>query len=440
MIALLLTGCATARQPSLSQRIDRVVTSPELVHAVWGIEVEDDAGRVLYQRNAGSLLQPASTRKIFAAASVLNCLGPEYRYATELWLDGRNLVLRGAGDPSLGGRWAYDRDAVFTPFVAALKTRGITSVDSIIADVSAFDRVTIPGTWKVGNLGSDYAAPVDALAYNENVVGVWIEHCGYPVVTTDPMFLDSVESVTCGAGEPSAAVNLVSDENVVKVTGTMAKKFFDLPAIAGPGLYAAQALRDALRHAGIAVESLRLNTKPQPWGEYLATIESQPLWQLLTVVLKNSQNLYAEMMLKSTAGTYRGAFSLERQFLEHEIGIDPEQFRFVDGSGLSPDDLVTPAAIVQMFRWMNAPARRGLYWTILATPGEDGTLRKRLIPLGPRLRGKTGTIAGVNALSGIVRGTSGGHRYFSVVINHHIADGTFGSKSVDEIVSAIADF
>jgi len=60
---------------------------------------------------------------------------------------------------------------------------------------------------------------------------------------------------------------------------------------------------------------------------------------------------------------------------------------------------------------MNAGGRDGLFWTILAAPDEEGTLHKRLLPLATRLRGKTGTIAGVNALSGIVAESSA--RFFA---------------------------
>jgi D-alanyl-D-alanine carboxypeptidase/D-alanyl-D-alanine-endopeptidase (penicillin-binding protein 4) len=424
---------------TLSQTIDQSIANPELERAVWAILVEDEAGNVLYEKNAHTLMMPASNRKIFAAASAVNCLGTDYTYATALFRDGKNLIIRGDGDASFGGRWAYDRDAVFAPFIEAVRAKGMTEVQDIVADVSWFDRVTVPGGWKSGNLGQNYAAPVDALAYNENVVGVWVDDCARPVVMTDPLFVDAVDQVSCGEGEVETKVDMVSGENVVRVTGVMSKKLFDLPAVVSPGIYAAEAFRDALRKAGIPVRgALRLNVRQVPWPERLATIDSQPLWQLLTVVLKVSQNLYAEMIYKSLAGTYKGAAAKERDFLVNEIGIDAKEFRFADGSGLAPDNLVTPAAIVKMFRWMNAPERRGLYWTILATPGEEGTLRRRLLDLQPRLRGKTGTIAGVNVLSGIVIGRNGGYRYFSVMLNHHIADAA--NKTIDDIALAISDF
>ena len=434
--ALLLLFATTIHAQTLSETIDRVIATPDLQHAIRAIDVEDDSGAVLYQHNAHTLVMPASNRKIFAASTALDCLGNDHQYTTELWLDGNNLVIRGTGDPALGGRFAFDRDAVFAPFVNALHARGIAAVDDLIADVSAFDRVTIPGSWKCGNLGQDYAAPVDALAYNENVVGVTIDDCAHPLVTADPLFVPGTADVACGSGEAQA---IVDPDNAVRVFGIIDGKFADLPSISSPGIYAAQALRDALRHAGINVRgTLRLNVTPRPWRERIATIDSEPLWGLLATTLKVSQNLYAEMIFKSTAGTYGGAENLERDFLINEVGLDPAEFRFVDGCGLASDDLVTPAGIAKMFRWMNAPQRRGLFWLMLAAPGEEGTLRKRLLPLATRLRGKTGTIAGVNALSGIVAGQNGGYRYFSVIVNHHIA--ASATKAIDDIVTAIANF
>jgi D-alanyl-D-alanine carboxypeptidase/D-alanyl-D-alanine-endopeptidase (penicillin-binding protein 4) len=180
------------------------------------------------------------------------------------------------------------------------------------------------------------------------------------------------------------------------------------------------------------------------WRERVAAIESPPVFELLAIVLKPSQNLYAETLYKNlSAGgdqpaSYAASAEVERRFLTGEVGIDGAQFRFQDGSGLTAHDLVAAEAIVKLLRWIDEPARRGTWWQILATPGEEGTLRRRLLPLASRLRGKTGSISGVNSLSGIVRGVSGGTRYFSIVLNHHT--GGEALKTIDEMTSAIADF
>src|SRR5436309_14244666 len=99
---LLLAACVSTRPPAptLAQRIDTLAATPPFDHALWGIVVEDDAGHRLYERNAGTLLIPASNRKLFSGATVANCLGFDRRLSTDVYLDGRDLVLRGGGDPS----------------------------------------------------------------------------------------------------------------------------------------------------------------------------------------------------------------------------------------------------------------------------------------------------------------------------------------------------
>lgn len=393
--ASILSACATAPRPQkpapLAATIDHLIAAPPFANAIWGIEVEDDAGEVVYAHNAHTLLMPASNRKLFSAATDANCIGLDSQLATELWLDGSDVVIRGDGDPSFGS----DRHASqgFQPFIAELQRRGVRSMHDVVADVSRFDRVTIPGSWKVQNLPSNYSAPVDALAFDENAIGD--------------------ESV------PDAAI------------------------------WAATQFREALVDSGIAVTGrIRVLTRAdaqataRPRGERIATVQSPMVAQLLASVLKNSQNLYAEMLFKrsSPSGSYDESQNLERRFAIDEAHVAADEFRLLDGCGLSPDDLVTPAALVKILRWMNSPERRGIWWMTLAEPAGEGTLRRRLTNLAQRMRGKTGTINGVNALSGIVAGEKGGYRYFSILLNHHIADSSDATRVIDAIVQEIARF
>lgn len=437
LVALLLVSCATVPMPAtLAQRIDAITAKAPLDQAIWGIDVVDDAGNTIYARNERTLMTPASNRKLFAAATVASCNALDRSLTTELWRDGDDIIIRGGGDPSLGGRWAFDRDAVFSPFIAVLRARGIAEVRDVIADVSLFDRVTIPGSWKVGNLGSDYAVPTDALAYNENVVGIVADRCANPIVATDPPFVVASAAVACGKEEP---VVRSDSSNVIAINGSMPEHFRTLAGIGDPALFAAQALRDALRHSGIAVTgNVVVSVAPRMWHERIAVIESPPLWQILSVVLKPSQNLYAEMLFKGLSGSYEASEEIERGFLTTEAGIPGSDFHFVDGCGLSPDDLVTPRAIVTILRWMNDPVRRGIWSMMLAQPGEEGTLRRRLLPFAGGMHGKTGTINGVNTLSGILEEPKGRYRYFSIIINHNAGDSSEALHAIDAIVAEIA--
>jgi D-alanyl-D-alanine carboxypeptidase/D-alanyl-D-alanine-endopeptidase (penicillin-binding protein 4) len=384
---VLLAACASTppSQPKPQPLpIDTLLNEEPFNHSLWSILIEDDDGKVVYAHNADKLTIPASNRKLFASATILSCLGADAQLTTEIRRDGDNLVIVGDGDPSLGS-WRYERSDDFDRVALALRERGITRVHDVIADVSLFDRVLIPGTWKYGNLGEDYAAPVDAIAWGENEV--WKDK-----------------------------------------------------SVPDPGLHAATALRDALVARNIEVTGTpRVNTEKRAWGERLVSLPSPFLAHLLHAVLKNSHNLYAEMLLKRLGGgTYDGGFAIERTFLTNELHIDGNTFRFADGSGLSPDDLVTPQTTIKILRWMNDPARRATWWPILAQPNNDGTLRRRLIPLEARFRGKTGTINGVNALSGIIEMPDGRYRYFCAVANHHIGESSDANRIIDSIVMRVS--
>ena len=85
-----------------------------------------------------------------------------------------------------------------------------------------------------------------------------------------------------------------------------------------------------------------------------------------------------------------------------------------------------------------SPATLCFWWMTLAQPNNEGTLRRRLLTLEQRMRGKTGTINGVAALSGILRMPNDRYRYFAVVVNHHGGDGDGAVEIIDAIVSLIA--
>lgn len=256
----------------------------------------------------------------------------------------------------------------------------MTNVRDLVVDVSSFDRVIYPGGWKIGNIGSDYSAPVDAITWGENEIA-------------------------------------------------------NNRAVENPAMHAGNVLREALYLRGIGVSNVRVNTEPRTWANRVASIPSPFVAQLLQTVLKNSHNLYTEMLLKrSSNGTYDASFARERALMNDEVRVPRGTFRFVDGSGLAPDNLVTARASVKLLRWMNDPMRRAFWWPILAQPNNEGTLRRRLVALEERMRGKTGTINGVNALSGIIAMPDGRFRYFSIMVNHHIGDGGEAVKIIDSIV------
>jgi serine-type D-Ala-D-Ala carboxypeptidase/endopeptidase (penicillin-binding protein 4) len=440
---------------SLGETIDSRIGRSNLRNAVWGIRVEDGSGNLLYERNASGLFIPASVRKLFTAAAVAGCHGLDARYRTELWLDGHvegevlhgNLVVRGTGDPSFGARYVPRTISAFDPFVARVRNLGIRTINgSVVADVSAFDAEQYPGAWKIQNIGRSYAPPIDALAFNENAVGIFMqaEDCRRYWLAADPWFVPIVAETDCTSRTLSMDA---IEENRVRVRGNPGTSrrgeiFSTLRAVSDPGLYVAQALEAALGEIGIeSIGEPWVSQAPAAATTLLETIESPVLYTLLATMIQPSSNLFAEMLFKSidpnAPASWEGARQVERDYLVNVVGLDGSSFTFDDGSGLSANNFVSPDAVMGLLRWMMEGEQRFVWMDLMAKPGESGTLRTRLAPLRGRLWAKTGTLDGVRGLAGYFIRPDGSTRYFTIFVNHYAAPAWQAGEVIDGIVHDI---
>jgi serine-type D-Ala-D-Ala carboxypeptidase/endopeptidase (penicillin-binding protein 4) len=172
----------------------------------------------------------------------------------------------------------------------------------------------------------------------------------------------------------------------------------------------------------------------------LASYESQPLLDDLQVINKVSQNLHAELVLrllgreKGTAGTIEAGLEVLRAFLV-QAGIQPEEFVFYDGSGMSRQNLVTPHAIVQMLQYASKQPWAQSYKATLPIAGTDGSLADRLkgTVAQDHVYAKTGALGHVNTLSGYATTMSGEPVVFSILSNNH----KLQPKRAQEIIDAI---
>jgi PBP4 family serine-type D-alanyl-D-alanine carboxypeptidase len=189
-------------------------------------------------------------------------------------------------------------------------------------------------------------------------------------------------------------------------------------------LYAAHALEQALHQAGIRLDGRpRVSQRPVEVlpGAALARVESPPLSEWVGLILRESENWYAEMLLRALAlekkgeGRLDAGLGLEREFLEQVVGVPGDAFFLDDASGLSPYNLLAPEAVVALLRYVLRQPWRGLFLEALARPGE-GTLERW--PKGLAVRAKTGTIQHTLSLAGYIEGVSGEPVVFALFLNH----------------------
>jgi D-alanyl-D-alanine carboxypeptidase/D-alanyl-D-alanine-endopeptidase (penicillin-binding protein 4) len=145
------------------------------------------------------------------------------------------------------------------------------------------------------------------------------------------------------------------------------------------------------------------------------------LAKTVQICLTVSQNFYAETILRTLGremkgkGTRENGLAVVREYLK-ELGIT--EFQQLDGSGLTPENKLSPRDMVKLFRSMHQHKEAKVFYDALAVNGgKTGTLRKRMKEFPGQVHAKTGHINSVATLSGYVESERGDTYIFSILIN-----------------------
>ncbi|MEA5581464.1 D-alanyl-D-alanine carboxypeptidase/D-alanyl-D-alanine-endopeptidase [Nodularia harveyana UHCC-0300] len=434
----------------LKSAVDAVTNSPEFNRVRWGILVKNLADeQTLYNQDAEKYFTPASNTKLLTTAAALQQLGADFRIRTSVYQDADG-VLRvvGRGDPSL-------KVPQLQELAQQLRQQGITEVNQLIADDSYFQGEIVHPSWEWEDLQAYYGAPVNSLIVNENasVFTVSPQTIGKPLQLkwNQPMeaYQWRVEnnSVTTEK-EESGFVTVTRDLKgpVLRIQGQMAVNSNpDINAIAvfDPVQNFLRQFRQTLVRSGIAVKQISQGTTGNNERE-LAAVESPPLSELLMETNINSNNLYAEALMRALAikqpvenyqTTADAGLEVVKTTLT-QLGVDPTGYILVDGSGLSRKNLISPQALVQTLQAMSKSPQAELFRASLPVAGVSGTLRNRLRDTSAMgiVQAKTGTMTGVVSLSGYVNSPNYQPLAFSIIVNHSEQPARVVRQSMDEIV------
>ena len=391
VVASTLATTAPARPgqpPALASRLARALAVPNVRPALSAAAAVDLAtGRTIYARNPSRALVPASNAKLAVAFASLSLLGPDYRIETAVFGEGElvgstwkgDLVLKGHGDPTLSR-------ADLTALSRQLRASGIRRVTGRVeADESYFDSRRTGPAWKAHYYINE-SPPLSALTVDRARFRGWVTH--------DP----------------------------ARAAGTQ--------------------FRLALRGAGIAVRGRVVAGAADPLAEQLATTTSAPLSRIVAFMNRESDNFTAELLLKQLGAvdggqgsSASGAEAVQRALREAAIPL--AGVRIVDGSGLSPSNRLTAAALIGLLvvAW-NDPAIRPSFVQSLAVAGVSGTLEDRLErpPSRGAVLAKTGTTRESSALSGYARGRWA----FAVIQNGRPVSHFWARRAQDRFVSVLA--
>lgn len=148
-------------------------------------------------------------------------------------------------------------------------------------------------------------------------------------------------------------------------------------------------------------------------------------------MLRRSDNNMAETIAQELGGV----LTMQDWFIEQGLPLDPTNFIAADGSGLSYDNRSNCDIQIQLLRKIKKDKNYSRFKRLLAQPGRDGTLEKRLTKFSGRLFAKTGTLKRTAALTGFVE-TPRGTMLFCVLSDYLNTNLTNARKRIDNLVSS----
>jgi D-alanyl-D-alanine carboxypeptidase/D-alanyl-D-alanine-endopeptidase (penicillin-binding protein 4) len=385
------SGGAAATPAGVTRAITPIVGSPVLGSRLGVLVTDLATGQVLYSRNAAVGFAPASTTKLATSIAALQVLGPSARFRTKVVAGPSNaaIVLVGGGDPTLaaGAPPASDYPPPATLLelarqtAAALRARGRHSV-GLSYDTSLYSGSGLAPGWPLGYVSTGNVSIITPLEADQGRV----TRGGAPA--------DNEAS----GGQRSA----------------------------DPAALAAASFARFLAADGIGVRSAPTPATASPHDRVLASVQSPPLSAIVGWMLEESNNVIAENLARHVAiatgrpASFSGAAEAVTATL-HGLGVTGE-ISLADGSGLSPDDRLSPAVLVQLIRLAAGRAQLRSVLTGLPVEGFSGTLALRgsVFGLGGRdgfgvVRAKTGNLSTVAALAGTAYAKDGQLLAFAIM-------------------------
>lgn len=417
-------------------------------------------GDRIYSRNINRPLTPASTLKVMTAEAALIFLKPEYRFTTQLLTDAKVIkdgVLQGnvyivlGGDPSLTYNDLVD-------LIMNLRSQEITGISgSVYIDDTAYDQSFYGPDWVYKDKGYCYAAPISASIINHNCLPFRVTPSkigqAANVETFPNFFYPRIRnSVITKHNRASCSVHLSSDlGNGLEIEGCMptGKSAWGVSyVVTDVSEYNRALFSDVLSNMGIkVVGEVTFGAAPKD-SSMIAHHASEPLTELITDMLKKSDNVIAGALFKKLGqlytkkqGTWETGSMAVSQILAKHTGMSLSGLKILDGSGLSPSNLTTPAQMMQVLDFaFHHSATNDAFISALPIAGVDGTLKHRLSNIARRVRAKTGTISGVVSLAGYVSTADNEVLAFVIMVNGNKGWTWKYKEMEDRIATALARY
>lgn len=429
---------------NLKQDIDKMIATAKPPTHIGIIVKQTSTGKILYEHDSRYLFSPASIQKVMTATAALLALGKDFRFGTTLSVNGlvKDHILRGnvlikfTGDPELTSE---DLEKL----LGALVKKGIKKIQgNVYIDQSVYDTIAYPPGWLQDDLSYSYAAPLSAVNLNKNKFTLHLtpnqkigQHPTLSVDIPDNVIHFDNQIITTAHYNRQCPLTIYSDlHNHFSLHGCISRntgRWYRSLAVRDTIPYAMVIITRFLKTHGITYTGKIGIGKAEPSYHVLQTHTSASLQELLKHMLKKSDNLIADTLLKQLGyqatqrqGTWLNGKKALEAILHKATHIDFKKALIDDGAGMSRYNLTTPEQFSILLNYIEQQPRSFRYILIDALPigGIDGTLVGRLYnqAVEKRVRAKTGSMTGVSSLTGYIYSRHLGLLIFTIMVNDFI--------------------
>ena len=371
-----------------------------------------DSGRVVFEKNSHLRFIPASTIKLltgYAALVVLQDSTQTLRYLSS----GDTLKIWGSGDPS----WNYKEFAQpdFQKIIGKHKVVQFSDANQVSPSYGY--------GWQWDDYYFDYAAERSSLPIYGNLVQV--EKIGDSLRLFPDYFQAQLQSSTKEFKELTRDFH--SNTFFYNPTSYRGRENY-IPFLVQPELL----VQLASRETGL------------PWiykAEPLPAIHQQWRASALLPILKEmmlmSDNFLAEQLLFMVSDKLFQTLDTDRALdylIKTELADLPDSPKWVDGSGLSRHNLLTPRSLVGVFEKLNRLLPREQLLELLATGGKTGTLKNTFQAAQPYIFAKTGSMSHSYNLAGLVQTKSGKTYAFAFMNTNFPSSVSTVRKEVEKVM------
>jgi len=443
-LATILCVEAQTIKAKLDAAVRQLEKDAQLKHGLIGFSVIDAAtGKPVYERNGETGMAPASTQKIFTSIAAFEMLGKDYRYKTTFSFKAGKLYINASGDPTLG-TWRFNQtkhEQIIASIINSFNRKGIKDkFGALVLITKNFESQSIPNGWIWEDIGNYYGAGHEELNWNENQFDLILKPGkkvgdSVQVIETHPqLVIDFINELKTGAkGSGDNAYIYYGPIYMVRVVrGTVpccVDSFTISGSFEGSRIFYSEFYETLLKNRLVDLSKpFEFNTLNAPDGETISLYEhTSPAFDSINYYfLKRSINLYGEALIRTIAreksgfGTSGKGIELVKEFFE-KIGIENSALDIIDGSGLSPQNRVTPNSLTRALRY--AKSRSWFNSFYYALPEING------------MKMKSGLIGGARSYAGYQKTVNGKEYIFSIIVNNYSGP----SSEIDKKLFKILD-